>query len=78
MVNETRMKLASLGCPRERNGELKLIDQQKFGATQFQEQVNYQRALEGELTKSICRCRVQSARIHPAIPEAIDLHAQRR
>ncbi len=46
------------------------MDNQKLGITQFQEQVNYQRALEGELVRSIQSISaVQSARVHLAIPK---------
>ncbi len=69
LVHETRLKLASLGLPKGGGGGFELIDNQKFGATQFQEQVNYQRALEGELSKSIqSLAAVQGARVHLAIP----------
>src|SRR5690606_2225874 len=47
-----------------------LLEDQKFGLTQFQEQVNYQRALEGELSRSVqSLSAVQSARVHLAIPK---------
>jgi flagellar M-ring protein FliF len=70
LVHETRLKLASAGLPRGGNVGFDLIDNQKFGATQFQEQVNYQRALEGELMRSIqSLAAVQSARVHLAIPK---------
>ena len=69
LVHETRLKLASQGLPKGGTSGFELIDNQKFGATQFQEQVNYQRALEGELSKSIQSLgAVQSARVHLAIP----------
>ncbi|NBQ69670.1 MAG: flagellar basal body M-ring protein FliF, partial [Nitrosomonadaceae bacterium] len=45
-----------------------LMENQKFGASQFLEQVNYQRALEGELARSVQSiAAVQSARVHLAI-----------
>ena len=70
MVHETRLKLASQGLPKGGSVGFELIDNQKFGATQFQEQVNYQRALEGELAKSIQSLgAVQAARVHLAIPK---------
>ena len=70
MVHETRLKLASQGLPKGGSVGFELIDNQKFGATQFQEQVNYQRALEGELAKSIQSLgAVQGARVHLAIPK---------
>jgi flagellar M-ring protein FliF len=69
-VHETRLKLASAGLPKSGNVGFELIDNQKFGATQFQEQINYQRALEGELTKTIVSLgAVQAARVHLAIPK---------
>jgi flagellar M-ring protein FliF len=47
-----------------------LIETQRFGITQFQEQINYQRALEGELSRSIqSLSAVQNARVHLAIPK---------
>ncbi|MBL8376902.1 MAG: flagellar M-ring protein FliF [Burkholderiales bacterium] len=68
-IHETRLKLASQGLPKSGVG-FDLLDNQKFGTTQFQEQVNYQRALEGELTRSIVALSaVQSARVHLAIPK---------
>jgi flagellar M-ring protein FliF len=70
LVPETRLKLASQGLPKGGTIGFELVDNQKFGATQFQEQVNYQRALEGELSKSIQSLgAVQSARVHLAIPK---------
>ena len=70
MVAETRLKLASAGLPKGGNVGFGLMENQKFGATQFQEQVNYQRALEGELTSTIATlAAVQSARVHLAIPK---------
>ena len=70
LVHETRLKLASQGLPKGGSVGFELIDNQKFGATQFQEQVNYQRALEGELAKSIQSLgAVQGARVHLAIPK---------
>jgi flagellar M-ring protein FliF len=69
-VHETRLQLASQGLPRGGNVGFELMENQKFGMTQFQEQVNYQRALEGELSRSIqSLAAVQSARVHLAIPK---------
>jgi flagellar M-ring protein FliF len=48
-----------------------LMESQKFGTTQFQERLNYQRGLEGELARSIMAlAAVQSARVHLALPAA--------
>jgi flagellar M-ring protein FliF len=70
LVHETRLKLASQGLPKGGSVGFELIDNQKFGATQFQEQINYQRALEGELAQTIQSLgAVQGARVHLAIPK---------
>jgi len=69
-VHDTRLRLASQGLPKGGTVGFELVDNQKFGATQFQEQINYQRGLEGELVKSIQSLSVvQAARVHLAIPK---------
>jgi flagellar M-ring protein FliF len=69
-VHDTRLRLASQGLPRGGVVGFELLENQKLGATQFQEQVNYQRALEGELARSIqTLSAVASARVHLAIPK---------
>lgn len=68
-VYETRLRLAEQGLPRNGDTGFELLDKTRFGASQFTEQVNYQRALEGELTHSIVALNsVQTARVHLAIP----------
>lgn len=70
MVYEARLKLASEGLPKGGAVGFELMDNQKFGITQFQENVNYQRALEGEITRTIeTISAVQGARVHLAIPK---------
>ncbi|HEX4884953.1 MAG TPA: flagellar basal-body MS-ring/collar protein FliF, partial [Casimicrobiaceae bacterium] len=69
-VHETRLRLASQGLPKGGTVGFELVDNQKFGATQFQEQINYQRGLEGELSRSIQSLgAVAAARVHLAIPK---------
>lgn len=69
-VHEVRLRLASQGLPRAGNVGFELMDNNRLGLTQFQEQVNYQRALEGELSRSIQSLgAVNSARVHLAIPK---------
>lgn len=69
-VYETRLKLASQGLPRGGGVGFELLETQKFGVSQFVEQVNYQRAVEGELARTIQSLAVvQSARVHLAIPK---------
>lgn len=69
-VHEVRLKLASQGLPRGGMVGFELMENQKFGISQFAEQVNYQRGLEGELARTIQSIgAVQSARVHLAIPK---------
>lgn len=69
-VHETRLKMASLGLPKGGSVGFELLDQEKFGISQFSEQINYQRALEGELARTIETLGpVQSARVHLALPK---------
>ena len=68
-VNEVRLKLASAGLPKSSVIGFELMDNAKFGQTQTQERVNLQRALEGELTRTISSIdAVESARVHLALP----------
>jgi flagellar M-ring protein FliF len=70
-VHDARLKLASQGLPKGGTVGFELMENQKFGATQFQEQVNFQRGLEGELAKSVqSLSAVQAARVHLALPKA--------
>ncbi|MCR1550749.1 MAG: flagellar M-ring protein FliF [Enterobacter cloacae] len=69
-VHEVRMKLAQQGLPKGGGVGFELLDQEKFGVSQFTEQVNYQRALEGELARTIENLGpIQSARVHLATPK---------
>lgn len=69
-VHEIRLKLASQGLPRGGMVGFELMENQKFGTSQFAEQVNYQRGLEGELARTIQSIgSVQAARVHLAIPK---------
>lgn len=67
-VHEMRLRLASQGLPKGGLVGFELMENTKLGASQFLEQVNYQRALEGELARSVqSLSAVQSARVHLAI-----------
>jgi len=69
-IHETRLKLAAQGLPKGGTVGFELMENQKFGITQFAEQVNYQRAMEGELARSVQSISaVASARVHLAIPK---------
>jgi len=70
-VYHIRLRLAAMGLPRAGNVGFELLENQKFGVSQFVEQVNYQRALEGELERSIQSISgVDNARVHLAIPKS--------
>jgi flagellar M-ring protein FliF len=70
-VPEARLRLAAQGLPKGGTVGFELMDNQKFGTSQFAEQVNYQRALEGELARSINSISaVDSARVHLALPKS--------
>ncbi|MDR3410265.1 MAG: flagellar basal-body MS-ring/collar protein FliF [Formivibrio sp.] len=69
-VYDARLRLADQGLPKAGNVGFELMDSQKFGISQFAEQVNYQRAIEGELARSIETISVvERARVHLAIPK---------
>ncbi|MDC7710708.1 flagellar basal-body MS-ring/collar protein FliF [Vogesella indigofera] len=69
-VYETRLKLATQGLPKAGGVGFELMDKQKFGISQFAEQVNYQRSIEGELARTIeAVAVVDSARVHLAMPK---------
>jgi len=70
VVYDTRLKLASQGLPKGAVTGFELMDTaNRFGMTQFQERLTFQRGLEGELTRSIqALSSVQSARVHLALP----------
>ena len=68
-VHDVRLRLATLGLPKGSVTGFELMETAKFGVTQFQERLNFQRGLEGELTRSIqALSSVQSARVHLALP----------
>ncbi|GBL45633.1 flagellar M-ring protein FliF [Sulfuriferula multivorans] len=70
-VYEARLKLASQGLPKGGNVGFELMENQKLGVSQFLEQVNFQRALEGELARSIeSISAVLSARVLLALPKS--------
>lgn len=69
-VHDARLKLAAQGLPKGGNVGFELMENQKLGVSQFLEQVNFQRALEGELAKSIeSVSAVDTARVHLALPK---------
>ena len=65
-----RLQLATEGLPQSGRLGFELFDKTNFGATEFAEQVNFRRALEGELERSVLSLdRVERARVHISLPK---------
>lgn len=68
-VHETRLALASDGLPKGGGVGFEIFDEQRFGESEFAEQVKYHRALEGELARTIQALGgVKTARVHLVLP----------
>lgn len=68
-VHEMRLKLAGKGLPREESG-YELLDKVGFGTSDFVQRINYRRAIQGELAKTIRHLEyVEWAQVHLALPE---------
>mgnify|MGYP002136099967 CR=1 FL=1 len=69
-VHDLRLRMAAQGIPKGGLVGFELMENQKLGISQFHEQVNFQRALEGELSRTISAIgSVAGARVHLAIPK---------
>jgi len=69
-VHETRLSLASAGLPQGGGVGFEVFDKQNFALTDFVQKVNYTRALQGELARTISSLGpVESTRVHLALPE---------
>lgn len=67
-VDELRLDLSSQGLPASGRIGFEIFDRTQFGATEFLEKVNYRRALEGEIARTIATIgEVASARVHIAM-----------
>ena len=67
---ESRLALAAAGLPKTGRIGFELFDKTNFGATEFVEHINYQRALEGELERSVMSlAEVEQARVHLTMPK---------
>jgi flagellar M-ring protein FliF len=75
---ELRLTLAAAGLPKTGRIGFELFDKANLGATEFSEHVNYRRALEGELERSVTSlAEVEAARVHLTFPkESVFLEAQ--
>ncbi len=68
-LDSSRLEVASEGMPHSGRLGFELFDKLNWGQTEFDEKVNYQRALEGELERTIQTLRdVESARVHLVMP----------
>src|ERR1039457_2482929 len=67
---ESRLTLASAGLPKTGRIGFELFDKTNFGTTEFVEHINYKRALEGELERSVMSlAEVEQARVHLSLPK---------
>jgi flagellar M-ring protein FliF len=70
-VHSLRVKMFSTGVPQTGGSGFELFDNSKFGLTEFEKKINYQRALQGELTRTIESLEeVRRARVHLVLPES--------
>ena len=68
-VYESRMELASRGLPQGSGVGFEVFDNSRLGMTEFVQNVNYQRALQGELSRTINQiAEVESSRVHIVMP----------
>lgn len=69
-VHATRLKLMGKDLPLHGAVGFELFNNSDFGMTEFAQKVNYQRALQGELTRTILSlAEIETARVHLALPE---------
>ena len=69
-VAELRLEMAGLGLPKTGRIGFEIFDKTNFGITDFAEHVNYRRAVEGELERSVMAlAAVQQARVHVSLPK---------
>jgi len=79
LVYETRLNLAGQGLPRQGGVGFEIFDKQDFGVTKFTQKVNFQRAMQGELARTIAAMEpVKSARVHLVLPEDRLLREQQK
>src|ERR1700691_1910313 len=79
-LDSSRMEVASDGMPHSGRLGFELFDKMNWGQTDFDEKVNYQRAIEGELERSIQTLRdVDSVRVHLVLPtDSVFLDRERK
>lgn len=68
-LDAARVEIASSGMPKEARLGFEIFDKPNWAASEFSEKVNYQRAIEGELERTISTIEdVESARVHLVLP----------
>lgn len=78
-VPEARMRIAAKGLPSGGGSGFELFDEQGFGVTDFVQRVNYRRALQGELQRSITQIdAVSRARVQIAMPDRTTFVSDRK
>ncbi len=75
---ELRLTMAGIGLPKSGRIGFELFDKVNLGATEFTEHINYRRALEGELERTVMSlAEVEQARVHLTFPkDSVFLEAQ--
>lgn len=69
-VYEIRLSLAAAGIPKGPGVGFEIFDHQNLGATDFVQKIDYQRALQGELARTIDgMSQVQESRVHLVLPK---------
>ncbi|MGA2324807.1 MAG: flagellar basal-body MS-ring/collar protein FliF [Bryobacteraceae bacterium] len=69
-VAELRLQMAGAGLPKSGRVGFELFDKSNFGVTDFTERINYRRAIEGELERSVMAlAEVEQARVHVTFPK---------
>src|SRR5271169_5240261 len=69
-VAELRLEMAGAGVPKSGRIGFEIFDKTNFGMTDFAEHVNYRRALEGELERSVMAVgEIEQARVHISLPQ---------
>ena len=69
-VSELRLELAAAGIPHGGGVGFEIFDNKTLGATEFDQQLNYRRALQGELARTINSLdEIQQCRVHIALPK---------
>lgn len=79
-VSELRLELAAAGLPHGGGVGFEIFDNKTFGATEFEQQLNYRRALQGELSRTINSLdEIQQSRVHIVLPkESLFIEQQKK